>query len=98
MTTIRTTCSSCGDIELTDRHLRLELSPEWTSGSYIFTCPYCDREERRPASQRIVTILLAAGVTYEVVETLDGPISDAEIERFCKALESEDWMSELLAN
>lgn len=97
MTTIRTTCGSCGDIELTEQHLRLELSPEWTSGSYFFTCPYCDREEQRPASQRVVTILLAAGVSYDVVETV-GPISNEEIDRFRQALESDDWMTDLLSS
>ena len=97
MTTIRTTCSACGDIELTQQHLRLELTSDWTEGSYVFTCPYCDREERRPASQRIVTVLLAAGVTYEVVSAA-GPISDNEIEDFRRALDSDDWMSELLSS
>ena len=94
MTTIRTSCGSCGDIELTQDNLRLELSPEWTSGNYLFTCPYCDHEESRPASQRVVTILLAAGVTYQVVATV-GPISTCEIDEFVAALDSEDWMSEL---
>ena len=94
MTTIRTTCNSYGDIELTQQNLWLELSPEWTSGSYLFTCPFCDHEERRPAGQRIVTILLAAGVTYEVVENV-GPISLDEIDDFRKALEADDWMTHL---
>lgn len=94
MTTIRTTCTACGDIELTQANLRMELSPEWTSGNYIFNCPYCDREERRPASQRVVTILLAAGVTYNVVDHV-GPISHEEIDEFRKALESDDWMTQL---
>ncbi len=97
LTTIRTTCSDCGDIELTQQHLRLELSPEWTSGSYFFVCPYCDHEECRPASQRVVTILLAAGVVYEVVETV-GPISNDEIDEFRKARETDDWMTDLLSN
>lgn len=94
MTTIRTTCSRCGDIELTHADLRLELSPEWTSGSYCFTCPYCSHEERRPASQRVVTILLAAGVVYDVVAT-EAAITENEIDSFRDALDQDDWFSEL---
>jgi hypothetical protein len=97
VTTIRTTCSTCGDIELTQQHLRLELSPEWTSGHYLFTCPYCEREESRPASQRVVTILLAAGVSYEIVDSVS-PLSDKEIDEFVRALDSDDWAEELLSN
>jgi hypothetical protein len=94
VTTIRTTCSRCGDIELTHSNLRLELSPEWTSGTYRFECPYCDEIERRPASQRVVTILLAAGVEYEVVDA-DQPITESEIDSFVAHLDREDWISEL---
>ena len=97
MTTIRTTCTSCGDIELAHGDLRLELTPEWTSGSYCFTCPYCSKEESRPASQRVVTILLAAGVAYEVIEE-GAPITENEIDQFRDALDSEDWFSKLTAS
>ncbi|MDH3426361.1 MAG: hypothetical protein OEM22_06785 [Acidimicrobiia bacterium] len=97
MTTIRTTCTSCGDIELTHNNLRLELTPEWTSGSYCFTCPYCSKEESRPASQRVVTILLAAGVVYEVMDE-ETPISETEIGEFRDALDTEDWFSELTSS
>lgn len=97
MTNIRTTCTQCGDIELTHEDVRLELSAEWTSGVYCFTCPYCLGEQRRPASQRVITILLAAGVIYDVVEDEYMPISESEIQRFVKDLDREDWFAELLS-
>lgn len=97
MTNIRTTCTQCGDIELTHQDVRLELSAEWTTGAYCFTCPYCLGEERRSASQRVITILLAAGVTYEVIED-DMPISETEIREFVAALDREDWYAQLLAS
>ncbi len=97
MTTIRTTCSTCGDIELTHQDLCLELSPEWTTGTYSFLCPFCDKVERRPASRRVVTILLAAGVAYEVVPAV-APITEEEIQSFVSLLDSEDWIKELSAS
>lgn len=93
MTTIRTTCSRCGDVELTPRDLSLELTPNSGTGTYLFDCPYCDQPERRPASQRVVSILLATGVVYEVVE--DDPITESEISAFAAAISQDDWASHL---
>ncbi len=96
MTTIRTTCSRCGDIELTPRDLSLEFVPDTGTGSYVFACPYCGQAERRPASQRVVSILLATGVVYEVVDG-DNPITEEEIAAFRNALDNDDWASHLTA-
>ncbi len=94
MTTIRTTCSRCGDIELTPRDLALELAPNGGTGHYRFGCPYCGKVERRPASQRVVSILLATGVVYDVVEE-DDPITEDEIAQFRSAIDQEDWSRNL---
>ena len=97
MTTIRTTCERCGDVELTPSDLSLELSPKTGVGSYLFDCPYCGELERRPASQRVVSILLATGVVYEVVEPSEGPITESEIEAFSDMIGQDDWASHLTA-
>ncbi len=94
MTTIRTTCSRCGDIELTPRDLALELAPSSGTGHYRFECPYCGGVERRPASQRVVSILLATGVVYDVVEE-DDPITEDEIREFRQAIDADDWLRNL---
>ena len=41
MTTIRTTCNRCGDVELTTADISLELSSETSNGTYRFSCPFC---------------------------------------------------------
>lgn len=87
MTTIKTTCSRCGDIHLSPSDLALELSPSRDEGSYRFTCPECSGLERRPANSRVVSVLLATGVSYEVVNT--DPITEDEIDTFVAALETE---------
>ena len=96
MTTIRTTCSRCGDVELTPKDLALELTPNSGTGTYLFDCPFCGLTERRPASQRVVSILLATGVTYEVVD-VDVPITEDEISNFRQMIEQDDWSSHLTA-
>lgn len=87
MTTIKTTCSRCGDVELAPRDLVLELDPTEDAGTYRFTCPTCSAIERRPANPRVVSVLLATGVTYEVVRT--APITEREISAFVAALNHE---------
>ena len=94
MTTIRTTCSICGEVELLPDELSLELTALSGSGSYLFACPSCGDDQRRPATHRVVSILLASGVAYEVVEDSER-ITESEIAAFSAALDSSDWMEQL---
>lgn len=93
MTTIRTSCLFCGDVELVPTDLNLELFSSTGTGNYRFLCPHCDEEQRRPANHRVVSILLATGVTYEVVD--DSPITEMEIAEFSAALEQGNWSEQL---
>jgi predicted RNA-binding Zn-ribbon protein involved in translation (DUF1610 family) len=94
MTTIRTTCPSCGDVELTIDDVGLEMAVGADEGSYRFECPFCGTTQRRPASRRVVSVLLATGVTYEIVATAN-PITEDEIVEFSAALDGEDWFREV---
>lgn len=87
MTTIKTTCDHCGDVELRPTDLALELDPNRESGSYRFCCPECQEVQRRPATARVVSVLLATGVAYEVIN--EDPITETEIDRFVAALHHE---------
>ena len=84
MTQIRTTCAVCGEVELVPAELTLELTALNGTGTYLFSCPTCGDPQRRPANHRVVSILLATGVAYEVVED-GGPITESEIRRFIHA-------------
>jgi hypothetical protein len=95
MTTIKTTCSRCGDIHLTPGDVALELRPGGREGDYCFTCPSCTFEQRRPANSRVVSVLLATGVHFEVRNP--DPITETEIEAFMVALETEPDPLRLLA-
>jgi hypothetical protein len=93
MTTIRTSCSLCGDVELVPSDISLELIAANGTGSYLFICPHCDEQQQRPANHRVVSILLATGVAYQVVD--DDPITEAEIASFSRGLETGDWEQQL---
>jgi hypothetical protein len=94
MTMIRTTCAVCGEVELIPGELRLELTALNGTGAYLFSCPSCGGEQRRPANHRVVSILLATGVAYEVLDDFD-QITEAEIARFAAALDSGEWVDQL---
>ncbi len=95
MTTIKTTCEFCGDVELVPDDLALELDPGHDRGTYRFLCPFCVRVQRRPANARVVSILLATGVAYQV--TGPPPITEDEIVTFARDLDREDWMRFLIS-
>jgi len=97
MTTIRTTCNRCGDVELTTADLVLELTAVGGTGHYRFDCPFCSETQHRAANHRVVSILLATGVRYEVISE-DTPITEVEIAAFADALDDEDWYTHLTAN
>ena len=94
MTTIRTTCAICGDVELIPTELSLELTAMNGTGTYLFECPTCGDPQRRPANHRVVSILLATGVAYQVKDDPD-PITESEIARFSDQLNEPDWMRQL---
>ncbi len=94
MTTIRTSCPLCGDLELAPADLALRLTPCRGTGTYHFRCPHCEQVQQRPANHRVVSILLATGVAYEVVDE-DTPISEREIREFVEGLDRENWREHL---
>ncbi len=96
MTTIRTTCKDCGDVELSTSDIALELTGAGDAGSYRFSCPTCRSVQVRPATRRVVSILLATGVQYEILlESM--PITEAEIDGFMAMLDEDDWFNRLTA-
>lgn len=97
MTTIKTTCEQCGEIHLGTSDISLELEGSGDEGTYRFVCPECFSIQRRPASQRVVSVLLATGVSYEVTLTPPGPITETELDRFVMLLDTDDWFSRLVA-
>jgi hypothetical protein len=96
MTTIKTTCDNCGEIHLGTSDISLELVRDGTEGRYRFVYPSCYAIQRRPASQRVVSILLATGVKYEITVSPVGKLTQDEVDRFVAMLDSDDWFGRLV--
>lgn len=95
MTTIKTTCDHCGEVRIGPTDIALELGTSEASGTYRFVCPSCFAIQRRPATPRVVSILLATGVSYQVSVEAVGPITTSEVDRFIDLLDGDDWFERL---
>ncbi len=96
MTTIKTTCPDCGDVMLGIEELTLLLTPHEAGGTYTFHCPLCSVHRARVAGPRVVMVLLAAGVEYEI--TQPGTITEADIAAFVDALDTDTDLARLLGS
>ena len=65
MTTIKTSCPVCGDVELTPAQMRLVVCSRSEWSFYAFNCGTCRDEIRKPADEEVVTLLVSGGVRAE---------------------------------
>ena len=65
MTTIKTSCPVCGDVELTPAQMRLVVCSRSAWSYYAFSCTTCKDEIRKPADDEVVTLLVSGGVVAE---------------------------------
>jgi predicted RNA-binding Zn-ribbon protein involved in translation (DUF1610 family) len=62
MTTIKASCPSCGEVELTPPDVRLMVCRTAPLSYYAFDCPHCGDEVRKPADDHVVSLLVSGGV------------------------------------
>jgi hypothetical protein len=62
MTTIRTTCPRCGEVDMGPEAILLSIRDRAGEGSYRFACPGCQGTVEKPADRKVVALLLSAGV------------------------------------
>lgn len=97
--TIRASCPTCGDVELTTSDVRVLLCADTNEGSYAFQCPSCRVAVSKPAEPRVVDVLVASGVKLtvwqlptELNESHAGaPISYDDLLQFHFELQRDDW-------
>jgi hypothetical protein len=100
---IRTSCPTCGDVELGTDEVRVMMCASTIQGSYVFRCPTCELAVSKPADADVVDVLVTAGVRLsvwnlpkELEEHHHGdPISYDDLLDFHFRLQSEDWAGEL---
>ncbi|HEX2090225.1 MAG TPA: hypothetical protein VHI54_09920 [Actinomycetota bacterium] len=65
MTTIRTNCPSCGEVDMSPEAVLLSVRDIAGEGSYRFSCPECRKTVEKPADRKVVALLLSAGVELD---------------------------------
>ena len=103
--TIRASCPTCGDVELTSRDVSVQVCASNNQGSYAFQCPECQIAVSKLAEQRIVDLLVSSGVQLsvwslpaELNEPRTGaPISYDDLLEFHYILQDEGWFEKVTA-
>jgi predicted RNA-binding Zn-ribbon protein involved in translation (DUF1610 family) len=62
MTTIRTTCPRCGEVDMGPEAIVLSVERGGSEGSYHFVCPECQGPVEKRADRKIVALMVSAGV------------------------------------
>ena len=68
MTTIKASCPTCGEVELTPADVSLMVCSHAPLSYYAFSCPGCFDEVRKPADDHVVSLLVSGGVPAQVWE------------------------------
>ena len=76
MVIIKTTCPSCGEIDLTAEKVQLRIALGGTGSSYAFDCPRCSDRIRKPADSRVVQLLISGGVAPEILAETTGDAAE----------------------
>ncbi|MCU1498077.1 MAG: hypothetical protein JWM47_2030 [Acidimicrobiales bacterium] len=100
MATIRASCASCGDVEVTSRDVTVRVCRDDSSGTYSFACPGCGVVAVKDAEPRIVELLVTSGVRLvtwslpdELFEARHGaPIDHDDLLDFHTLLQTDGWI------
>jgi endogenous inhibitor of DNA gyrase (YacG/DUF329 family) len=66
MTTIKASCPTCGEVELTPADVALMVCSQAELSYYAFDCPTCTEQVRKPADDHVVSLLVSGGVPAQV--------------------------------
>lgn len=82
MTTIKATCGTCGDVELTVADVQVMINEDDLSASYSFRCPCCAGVVVKKAPADMIDLLISAGVSYSVWKTPAPEVADPKAPLF----------------
>lgn len=105
VTTIRASCPSCGDVELTVADVTVRVCAADDAGAYMFRCPTCQTTVTKAAEARIVDLLVSSGVRLEVWQLpaelyeskVGRPISHDDLLDFHALLQGDEWFDQVIA-
>jgi hypothetical protein len=107
MTSIRTNCPRCGEVEMRADVISLALEQDSGEGVYSFVCPVCEDVVEKPADRKIVTLLRSVGVEITEREAAEvepesrpegPPITIDDVIDFHFLLSQDDWYERLTAS
>jgi predicted RNA-binding Zn-ribbon protein involved in translation (DUF1610 family) len=106
LATVRASCPGCGDVELTTREVKVQVCTATDEGTYSFVCPTCRLIVNKPAEERVIRLLVAAGAPVtnwdlpaELYEPKGGAvITYDDLLAFHFALESDDWLGKVISS
>jgi hypothetical protein len=78
MTTIRTTCPRCGEVDMGPEAILLSVQRGGSEGTYRFVCPECLGPVEKRADRKIVALLVSAGV--DVADPATAAVAQAELD------------------
>ena len=101
--TIRASCPTCGDVELTTSDVRVLLCSTTNESTYAFQCPSCRVAVTKEAESRVVDVLVASGVELSIwqmpaemhEEHHGAPITYDDLLLFHFELQDDDWYGRL---
>jgi hypothetical protein len=104
--TIKASCPTCGDVELTTGDLQVLVCAGTNQGSYAFRCPDCRLAVSKPAEAHVVDVLVASGVRLSVWQLpaeleephTGAPISYDDLLAFHFELQRDDWFERLASS
>jgi hypothetical protein len=107
MTSIRTNCPRCGEVEMGANVVLLSVEPGAEEGFYSFVCPVCQDLVEKPADKKIVSLLRSVGV--DLAERRQESPADPErpggppftlddVIDFHFLLGGDDWFERLMAS
>jgi hypothetical protein len=65
VTTIKATCPTCGDVDLSPSDVTVTVARELGWSTYTFRCVQCSDAVCKPADDEVVQLLTGAGVRVE---------------------------------
>ena|SRR5579885_1921330 len=104
--TIRASCPTCGDVELTSRDVTVRVCAADNQGSYAFRCPACELAVSKLADPKIVDLLVSSGVRLAVwhlpAELFEGHEGSAitydDLLEFHYAIQQDGWFERLVSS
>ena len=104
MATVRASCATCGDVELTTKGVQVQVCSSTDQGSYSFRCPTCLLIVTKPAEPRVLDLLLSAGVrlvTWQLPAQLSEPkigppICHDDLLAFHFDIQEADWLEQMI--